>query len=276
MKTIFFISLIYFGTLACNSGIQEASTSKDSMEKKPYRDTGSIEILDSSLLPILKSSNKIEILADGFAWSEGPLWIADSSYLLFSDIPPNKVMRWDEKNGITTYLFPSGYTGSIPRAGEPGSNGLILDQQGRLVLCQHGDRKMVRMDAPLNLPSPKFITLADKYQGKRLNSPNDAVYHSNGDLYFTDPPYGLLKNVNDSSKELPFQGVFRVKKDLTVDLLTKDLSRPNGIAFSRDEKKLYVANSDTNKIWMVYDVTPDGGITNGTPPLFQITSLGFL
>ena len=237
MKSIFFVSLVFFMTSACNSGIKEASTTIDSMDKKPYKDTGSIEILDSSLLPILKASDKIEILAEGFAWSEGPLWIADSGFLLFSDIPPNKVMRWDEKNGVTTYLYPSGYTGTIPRAGEPGSNGLILDQQGHLVLCQHGDRKMVRMDAPLNLPSPKFITLADKYQGKRFNSPNDAVYHSNGDLYFTDPPYGLLKNVNDSSKELPFQGVYRVRKNLTVDLLTKELSRPNGIAFSRDEKK---------------------------------------
>ncbi len=233
------------------------------MDNNRYKDTGSIEIIDASLTSVLPDSARIEILAEGFSWSEGPLWIADSGYLLFSDIPPNKVMKWDEKNGLTTYLFPSGYTGTIPREGEPGSNGLLLDQQGRLVLCQHGDRKMARMDAPLHLPAPKFVTLADKYQGKKLNSPNDAVFHSNGDLYFTDPPYGLVKNVNDSSKELDFQGVFRVKKDGTVDLLTRELSRPNGIAFSRDEKKLYVANSDTNKIWMVYDVTADGSIANG-------------
>jgi len=263
MKNVFFFLLVFSMSYACNTAIQEATISKDSMNTKTFKDTGSIEVLDPALLSLLDSSAKIEILAEGFKWSEGPLWIADSNYLLFSDIPPNTVMKWDEKNGVTPYLFPSGYTGTIPRGGEPGANGLILDQQGRLVLCQHGDRKMARMDAPLDLPSPKFITIADKYDGKKLNSPNDAVYHSSGDLYFTDPPYGLINNVNDSSKELSFQGVYRVKKDGNVELLTKELSRPNGIAFTRDEKKLFVANSDVNKIWMSYDVTPDGGIANG-------------
>ena len=263
MKNVYFFFLVFLMSYSCNTAIQEATISKDSMSTKSYKDTGSIEVFDPALLSLVDSSAKIEILAEGFKWTEGPLWIADSNYLLFSDIPPNTVMKWDEKNGVTPYLFPSGYTGTIPRGGEPGANGLILDQQGRLVLCQHGDRKMARMDAPLDLPSPKYITIADQYDGKKLNSPNDAVYHSNGDLYFTDPPYGLLNNMNDSSKELNFQGVFRVKKDGKVDLLTKELSRPNGIAFSRDEKKLFVANSDVNKIWMSYDVTPEGGIANG-------------
>ena len=263
MKFIFFVSFILLTNLFCNSVNQDASSISDSMQEKSYKDTASIQIIDSSLLTILKPSASIEILGRGFSWSEGPLWIADGRYLLFSDIPPNKIMRWDAKTGVSTYLFPSGYTGNIPRGGEPGSNGLILDNKGRLVLCQHGDRRMARMDAPLHQPSTNFVTLADKYQGKRLNSPNDAVYHSSGELYFTDPPYGLLKNVDDSSKELNFQGVFRLKSDGSVELLTKELSRPNGIAFSRDEKKLYVANSDTNRIWMVYDVTPDGGIANG-------------
>jgi gluconolactonase len=212
MKNVFFFFLIFSMSYSCNSALQETTITKDSMSTKPYKDTGSIVVYDPSLSTLLDSSAKIEILAEGFQWSEGPLWIADSNYLLFSDIPPNTVMKWDEKNGVTPYLFPSGYTGTIPRGGEPGANGLILDQQGRLVLCQHGDRKMARMDAPLDLPSPKYITIADNYEGKKLNSPNDAVYHSNGDLYFTDPPYGLLDNVNDSSKELNFQGVFRVKK----------------------------------------------------------------
>ena len=261
------IALVILGS-ACNSGGGDPNLSKDTMEmnssgNQSYKVTGSIEILDPSVLSILDSGARPEILAEGFDWSEGPLWVSKGGYLLFSDIPPNKIMRWDEKNGLTTYLHPSGYTGSIPRKGEPGSNGLLLDKDDRLVMCQHGDRRMARMDAPLDMPSPNFITLADKYEGKRFNSPNDAVYHTNGDLYFTDPPYGLVMNMEDSSKELNYQGVFRLKKDGKVDLLTKEMSRPNGIALSRDEKKLYVANSDTNRIWMVYDMKPDGGITNG-------------
>jgi gluconolactonase len=212
---------------------------------------------------LVDTSGGIEILAEGFDWSEGPLWVEQGKYLLFSDIPPNRIMKWSEAGGLETYLHPSGYTGTVERGGEPGSNGLILDKEGRLVLCQHGDRRMARMDAPLDKPAPKFATLADKYDGKKLNSPNDAVYHSNGDLYFTDPPYGLVKNVDDPAKEIPFQGVFRLRKNGTVELLTSDLSRPNGIAFSPDERKLYVANSDVNKIWMVYDLNEEGGIANG-------------
>jgi gluconolactonase len=113
-------------------------------------------------------------------------------------------------------------------------------------MCQHGDRRMARMDAPLDKPEAKFVTLADKYEGKKLNSPNDAVYHSNGDLYFTDPPYGLVGNMKDSTKEIPYQGVYRLKKTGELELLTKEMSRPNGIALSPNEKKLYVANSDVN------------------------------
>ena len=229
--------------------------------EKKYMEQSRIEVLDPAMLKLVKQDAKLEILAEGFKWSEGPLWV--NGYLLFSDIPPNKIMKWSEADGLTTYLTPSGYTGSEPRGGEPGANGLILDQEGRLVMCQHGDRRMARMDAPLDKPVPKFVTLADRYEGKRLNSPNDAVYHSSGELYFTDPPYGLVENVDDPAKEIPFQGVYRVKKDGSVELLYKELSRPNGIAFSRDEKKLYVANSDKNRIWMVFDVKADGSVENG-------------
>jgi gluconolactonase len=241
------------------------ATSKKQLNtvEKKYAEMGKIEVLDPALLKLVDAEARVEILAEGFKWSEGPLWIENGKYLLFSDIPPNKVMKWSEDEGLQEYLFPAGYTGSVPRGGEPGSNGLILDSQGRLVMCQHGDRRMARMDATLDKPAARFITLANNYQGKKLNSPNDAVYHSSGDLYFTDPPYGLVKNVEDPLKELDFQGVFRMKKDGELELLFKDLSRPNGIAFSRDEKKLYVANSDVNKVWMVFDVKIDGGIENG-------------
>ncbi|QNF35951.1 SMP-30/gluconolactonase/LRE family protein [Adhaeribacter swui] len=234
------------------------------MTQSPITTTGSIEKLDESLDDIIKLGAKIEILARGFTWSEGPLWLPQENKLIFNDIPPNTMYQWSEKSGLQVYLKPAGYTGTTPRGGEIGANGLALDPDGRLVLCQHGDRRMARMDAPLNAPTPKYVTLADSYEGKKLNSPNDAVYKSNGDLYFTDPPYGLEKNMDDPAKELPYQGVYRVAKDGTVHLLTKELSRPNGLAFSPDEKKLYVANSDPDRaIWMVYDVQPDGSITNG-------------
>jgi gluconolactonase len=232
-------------------------------DAKTYPHVGSFDVTDPAFLSLVDTARGIEKLAEGFDWSEGPLWVEQGKYLLFSDIPPNRIMKWSEAGGLETYLHPSGYTGTVERGGEPGSNGLLLDSAGKLVMCQHGDRRMARMDAPLDKPAPAFITLADRYEGRRLNSPNDAVYHSNGDLYFTDPPYGLVKNMEDSSKEIPFQGVYRVRKDGTVDLLTDELSRPNGIAFSPDEKKLYLANSDVNKIWKVYDVTEDGRIANG-------------
>lgn len=255
------IVAVFMLLAACKSAPK--TTQQLTVEKK-YADKGRIEVLDSSMLQLVNPDAKVEILAEGFAWSEGPLWInRDGGYLLFADIPPNKIMKWREADGLTTYLTPSGYTGSEPRGGEPGANGLILDHQGNLVMCQHGDRRMARMDAPLDKPAPKFVTLADRFEGQRFNSPNDAVYHSSGELYFTDPPYGLVKNADDPAKEIPFQGVFRVRKDGSVELLYKELSRPNGIAFSRDEKKLYVANSDKNRIWMVFDVKADGGVENG-------------
>lgn len=232
--------------------------------KTPYKTAGAIEKRDDRLDQFLKPGAQIEIIAEGFDWSEGPLWVPTEKKLLFSDIPPNKIYQWTETGGLQLYLTPSGYTGAQPRGGEVGANGLVLDPAGRLVLCQHGDRRMARLDAPLNEPQPQFTTLADRYDGKRLNSPNDAVYKRNGDLYFTDPPYGLEKNADDPAKELPFQGVYRVTPAGQVQLLTPELSRPNGIAFSPDEKVLYVANSDPARaIWMAYDVQPDGTIANG-------------
>ncbi|HXG60801.1 MAG TPA: SMP-30/gluconolactonase/LRE family protein [Planctomycetota bacterium] len=233
-------------------------------EPAPARTRGSIERLDPRLDALIPPDAKMEVLGEGFDWSEGPVWVRSGGYLLFSDIPPNRVMKWKPGEGVSLYLHPSGYTGSRPRTGEPGSNGLLLDPQGRLVLCQHGDRRIARMDAPLDRPAPKFVTLADRYQGKRFNSPNDAVYHSNGALYFTDPPYGLEKLMEDPAKELDFQGVYRLAPNGEVTLLTRELSRPNGIAFSPDEKTLYVANSDPARaIWMAFDVKADGTVGAG-------------
>src|SRR5262249_41565051 len=139
----------------------------------------------------------IEKLAEGFEWAEGPVWVAKGGYLLFTDIPRNVVNKWEAGKGVTKYLHPSGYTGKKPRGGEPGAKGLVLDARGRLVLCEHGDRRVTRIEADGKKP-----VLADKYKGKRFNSPNDACFHSNGDLYFTDPPYGLEKNWDDPAREL--------------------------------------------------------------------------
>jgi gluconolactonase len=172
----------------------------------------------------------------------------------------NTVYKW--KEGMSkpeVFLKPSGYTGTTPRGGEPGSNGLIMDPQGRLVLCQHGDRRVARLEADRS-----FKTLVDNYQGKKLNSPNDGVYHSDGSLYFTDPPYGLLGKNDDPKKELPFNGVYRLSSKGELTLLTKEMTYPNGIGLSPDEKTLYVANSDPEKaIWMAFPLKPDGTIGTG-------------
>ncbi len=221
---------------------------------------GSIERMDATMDALISSDASIEIIAEGHEWTEGPLWVESEKMLLYSDIPPNKIFKWTEAKGSELYLSPSGYTGTIPRGGEPGSNGLILNKEGKLVLCQHGDRRMALMDADLKTPAPNFITLADNYQGKKLNSPNDAVFRSNGDLFFTDPPYGLA---NDSLKEIPFQGVYKVSNGQVV-LLTDSVTRPNGIAFANNEKTLIVANSDPDKAyWYLFDIAPNDSLVNG-------------
>jgi len=223
-----------------------------------------IERWDDRLDAVVGSAIQLEVLAEGMDWTEGPLWIEEHQMLLFCDIPPNRIYRWTEEGGTELYLTPSGYTQDTPRGGEVGSNGLLLDPDGHLVLCQHGDRRMAKMDAPLAAPKPAYVTLVDNYQGKKLNSPNDAVYRSNGDLYFTDPPYGLEKNVNDPLKEIPFQGVYRLTPDGDVTLLLDSLTRPNGIAFLPDENTIIIANSDPGKVhWYAYNVDDQGLLRNG-------------
>ncbi len=225
---------------------------------------GNILRLDNQIDGVIPTEANIEILDEGFDWTEGPLWVNQGQYLLFSDIPPNRVYKWKDGEGTSIYLDPSGYTGEKSRGGEPGSNGLLINNEGQLVLCQHGDQRLAIMNAQMAEPKSDFLTLVDNYQGKRLNSPNDAAFHSNGDLYFTDPPYGLEQLLDDPNKQIPFQGVYRLGKNGEASLLTDQLSRPNGIAFSPDEKTLYVANSDPEKaIWMAYDVMDDGSISNG-------------
>jgi gluconolactonase len=229
-----------------------------------YPSIGSIEVKDPRFNELIAPGAKMEVLAGGFDWTEGPLWIKDGGYLIFSVIPPNKIVKWKEGVGASIYLRPSGLTTGQDLRSEPGSNGLLLDPQGRLVLCQHGDRRVARMNAPLSAPKPDFATVVDKHDGKKLNSPNDAAYHSSGALYFTDPPYGLVKRMDDPTKEIPYQGVYRVGTDGAITLLTKEVTRPNGIAFSPDEKTLYVASSDPDKaVWHAYPVNADGTLGAG-------------
>jgi len=232
-----------------------------------------IERLDPALDALVAADAKIEILAKDFDWIEGPVWIKDGGYLLFSDIPQNVVFKWKEGQGVTQYLKPAGYTGTTPRGGEMGSNALALDGRGRLILCQHGDRRLAAMDAPLAAPKPVFTTIADRYDGKRFNSPNDLAFKSNGDIYFTDPPYGMEKQFEDPAREIPFQGVYRRAVDGTVTLLTREMTRPNGIAFSPDEQRLYVAQSDPQAaIWRVFDVKADGTL-GASRVLLDVTSM---
>jgi len=232
-------------------------------DNKSYPTTGSIERLDTKINELISENAKIEVLAEGFTWSEGPVWIENGQYLLFSDIPPNRIMKWSEKDGLSLYLTPSGYTSKIERGGEVGSNALILDKNNSLVLCQHGDRRMAKMITPLNDPKPIFETIVDKYEGKRFNSPNDAVYDSQGNLYFTDPPYGLEKNMDDPTKEIDFQGVFRYSNTGQLSLISDKITRPNGLGLSPDEKILYVGSSDPKKaIWMAFELNEDGTVVD--------------
>ena len=226
--------------------------------------TGSVLRLDPAMDQVIPKGALPEIIADGFVWSEGPLWLPDQDILIFSDVPQNSIFQWSEKDGLKLYLKPSGYTSEIPRGGETGSNGLLLNERGQLVLCQHGDRRMALMNAPLSSPEPNFITLADRWEGKRFNSPNDAVYARNGDLYFTDPAYGLEKRYQDPAREMNFTGVFRLGKDGSVSLLTDQLGAPNGIGIMPDGKTLIVSNSGggAQSFWMAYEVSRDGSLIN--------------
>jgi len=229
-----------------------------------YPTLGTIQRLDPRLDALIPKDAVVERIAEGFDWSEGPLWDAKEPRLLFSDVPTNTVYQWSEAAGLKVFLKPSGYTGTEPRGGEPGSNGLAMSPDGRLTLMQHGDRRVAFLDRKVGDNSKPFRTRAGQFEGKRFNSPNDGAYDSKGNLYFTDPPYGLLKQNDDPAKELPFNGVYRLSADNKLTLLTKEMTYPNGIALSPDETTLYVANSDPKKaIWMAFPLTDDGTLGRG-------------
>ncbi|MCP4607575.1 MAG: SMP-30/gluconolactonase/LRE family protein [Planctomycetes bacterium] len=238
-------------------------------ESKEYPAIGEVVRFDNRINEFIGSEAKIELLASGFEWSEGPLWIqGGSGYLIFSDIPRNSVMKWKEGEGISLFMKPSGYTGVVDYGREPGSNGLTLDLQGRIILCEHGDRRISRLEKDGGKK-----TLVDNYKGRRLNSPNDAVVKSNGDIYFTDPPYGLPERYDDPRRELDYCGVYRLSATGKLTLLTREMTRPNGIAFSPDEKVLYVAQSDSrNPIITAFPIKRDGTLGTGKV-LYNYSSL---
>ncbi len=266
-------TLVFLFSACSNSGSkqQNAVVENDTVTKEikseiplntvnPPVSTGSIDRFSSKLESIVPTGSQLEIIAEGFIWSEGPVWLPEQNKLLFSDIPRNSIFQWSSKDGLSLYLDSAGSVGSATGNDDlVGSNGLLLDHKGNLVLCQHGNRQMARMDAPLDRPASKFVTIADKYNGKRFNSPNDAIYNSKGDLYFTDPPYGLPNQGDGPTKELAFQGVYKLSASGELTLLDHKLKRPNGIGLSPDEKTLYVSNSDPeNPLWMAYTLNEKG------------------
>ncbi len=217
-----------------------------------------IEINDSQLDSLLSPDATVEKLAEGFHWSEGPVWFQKS--LVFSDVPENVIYQWKEgAKQATIFIKPSGML--TPREGfrEQGSNGLAVDGEGRLLVCEHGERRVARVEK-----SGQQTSLVDKFEGKHFNSPNDLVRRKNGDLYFTDPPYGLAGLNKSPSKELDFNGVYRLTPEGNVTVVIKDLTFPNGLGFSPDEKTFYVTVSDPQapRI-MAYDVQADGSVTHG-------------
>jgi gluconolactonase len=237
------------------------------MGSMTFETVGSIRRFDAALDNLIPPDAAIEKIGSGFVFTEGPIWFKEG-HLFFSDIPENTIYKWVPSGEVTVVRRPSGFDGEgAPKGAFIGSNGLTLDHEGRLTICEHGNRRVTRLEADGSL-----TVLASHYEGKRLNSPNDVVYKSDGAMYFTDPPYGMVKQDEDPAKELDFNGIFRLK-DGVLTLLHRGMTRPNGLVFTPNEKFLYVANSDAKrKLWNRFPVLEDG--TLGEPSLFaDVTQL---
>ncbi|MFH4968601.1 SMP-30/gluconolactonase/LRE family protein [Gaetbulibacter sp. M240] len=257
-RTFFILSIILISVSISCKNVEKDSVKPTESDPKLF-----VEILDDSANAIIDSTSQIKVLATGFDWSEGPLWINDGQYLIFSDVPRNKIYKLTTTNDTLTYLEPSGFTDTNFKGSEPGSNGLTLNPEGRLVMAQHGNRDIAEMNAPLNDPKPDFKVLTADFEGKKFNSPNDLVYDNEGNLYFTDPPYGLPQGQFDTiNKQLNFQGVYCLLKSGELKVLDS-ISRPNGLTLSPDNSKLYVANSDPNHaVWYEYKLSEPGIATD--------------
>jgi gluconolactonase len=261
MKNIYLLlaAIIPFCMISCT--FSPGSPAQEQKDNDPLTELFRVEIYDSSALALIAPDAGVEILAKGFIWSEGPLWIQELQSVIFSDVPANKIYIWNEKDSLGVYLASAGHSGDEHINSGKGSNGLMMDKDNQLLLCQHGDRRIAVMDAALNSPSANFITIADTYNNKRFNSPNDLAMDHAGNIYFTDPPYGQAEN---KTGEIGFNGVFKVSHDLEVALLIDSLSWPNGIALSLDQKTLYINQSDPNNpVLYSYEITEDGSLVNG-------------
>lgn len=249
--------LLFSGLLilsACSEPEQATNTSAGIADN---HGAGTVIKMDDALDALIPTDYYIEKLSDGFAFTEGPVWLSDGGYLLFSDLRSNAIHKWHPEDGLSTFMQPV-FDGQSDTT-SVGSNGLNIDSQGRLILCEHGNRRLSRIEA-----DGSQTVLADSYESKRLNSPNDSAFKSDGWLYFTDPSYGLALLEDDPARELDYNGIYRLSPDGEIELLINTQTRPNGIAFSPDESTLYVANSDANnKVWMAYDVQADGRLANG-------------
>lgn len=229
-----------------------------------FQTIGGFDRVTADFDRIFPATAQVEIIASGFAWSEGPVWRKEGGYLLFSDAPNNVINKWTEADSVSVFLRPAGWVWGPPEGRrEHGSNGLLFDAQNRLLIADHGNGQIARLDETTWTKT----TLADGYQGEGFHSPNDMVLHSNGSLYFTDPPYGLQAGLNSPLAELDYSGVYRLSPEGVVTLLTRDIPFPNGIGLSPDERTLYVSNTQGNAttpaVIMAYDVQPDGAIANG-------------
>ncbi|MEP6683606.1 MAG: SMP-30/gluconolactonase/LRE family protein [Parafilimonas sp.] len=257
-RLICFCLLITF--ISCNSSNKSNETSTSTKDSA----VATIELYDSSANEAINKNASIQVIGSGFKWVEGPVWIPQQQMLLFSDVPNNKIYKWTQADSTQLFLSPAGYTGTAPHEGEIGSNGLTLDNKGRLLLCQDGDRQIGRLNASFDSPKASYTTITSNYNGKKFNSPNDIIVSSNGTIYFTDPIYGLPKGADDPLREIKFEGVFKVDSNGKTTLLIDSISRPNGIALSNDEKILYVASSDdAHSKWYAYDLNDEGNVTSG-------------
>ena len=254
------VVLILTALLVVGCGASEPEAPAEALAADPPpADTGvgSIQRVDPRVDALIPADARIEKLAEGFVFIEGPVWDRSESRLLFSDVRGNTIYQWTEADGASPFIDPV-FEGDQTGRGSISSNGLTLDAEGRVIICEHGNRRISRLEA-----DGTRSVVVEQFEGGQLNSPNDAVYSSNGWLYFTDPPYGLEGLEESPMRELDFNGIYRLSPDGELELLVRDQSRPNGIALSPDEQTLYVANSDDeNMVWMAYDLN-DTGASNG-------------
>ena len=246
MKKILF-TIILFQIFSCSNSV---------------KNNDSIVVFDDSILNIIDTTSEIEYIVDSLSIAEGPLWDESSSSLLFTQVPKNKIYKWNEKDGYKVYISPSGFTNYapvVPNIGLSGANGLTFDNDGNLIIAQHGDRRLSKIN---NFPTnnPNFETIVDNFEGSRFNSPNDVVVSSNGDIYFTDPTYGFMNlsdwSFDESVKELDFNGIYKYNVESGIELLSAELDLPNGLALSNDERYLYVNSSNTtvNPVILRFDL----------------------